>query len=67
MNTLQPRLKRPVPTNGAGAKELATNTDRQLIARAIVMTRVSYFTPEERDRLALLCAKLTGYSIEGGL
>ena len=41
--------------------------DRALLARAIQFTRVSYFTPMERERLAQLVTRVTGYVIRGGI
>ncbi len=42
-------------------------SDADLLALAIVRTRVSYFTAEERLRLAELCVQLTGQTINDGL
>lgn len=44
-----------------------TQDDLLLVAEAIQRTRVSYLTAEQRERLACLVTRLTGYRIVGGL
>ncbi|HTF40866.1 MAG TPA: hypothetical protein VK754_09770 [Propionibacteriaceae bacterium] len=41
-------------------------TERELLARAVCLTRVSRFTRDERSKLVTLVLRL-GYRIEGGL
>ena len=43
-----------------------SETERELLARAVCLTRVSHFTREERSKLVTLVLRL-GYRIEGGL
>ena len=66
MNKLQARFRQVKPAIGA-MRSLELETDRLLVAQAIAMTRVSYFTPEERQRLSALVVRVTGYRVDGGI
>jgi hypothetical protein len=43
-----------------------SEADKKLLALAIIRTRVSYFTADERVRLAELCREVTGWVPKGG-